>query len=227
MDDKGFDLMAKAKKTPKDKCINALRGMGPSTGFVEVFESLNVAQKRFWYHYLMGECTNRTAAGKFAGWETPDVAAHLAIYSEKGRKLMGLYLSEFGITADSLMAELHRINHADMADFDDLARGKDTLADLRDRGVDTRQIKKFRITTREYTGSHPHTDTSTIVELYDRSKAIETMAKIRKLYDDDNTKSKVTVEVIVNRLNEEDAQITTRPEDVEAALNGGDDDSNS
>jgi len=217
----------KANKTPKDKCLDAMQSMGPSTEFMEVFESLNVAQKRFWYHYLMGECTNRTKAGEFAGWETPDIAAHLAIYSEKGRKLMGLYLDEFGITADSLMAELHRINHADMTDFEGLAKGTETLEDLQKRGIDTRQIKKFRISVREYGGKHPHTDTSTVVELYDRFKSIETQAKIRKLYDDDQSSNKVTVEVIVNQLNEEDAQITTRPEDVKAALNGGDDDSDS
>ena len=213
-----------AKKTPKEKCLDALQGMNPSSEFMEVFESLNIAQKRFWYHYLMGECCNRTAAGEFAGWEAPNVAAHMAIYSEKGRKLTGLYLDEFGITATSLMAELHRINHADMADFEGLLSGE-SLTELQARGVDTRQIKKFKVTVHETADKNGkkerHTSTTTSLELYDRFKAIETQAKIRKLYDEDQAGNKVTVEVIVNRLNEEDAGITTRPEDVKSALNGG------
>lgn len=219
-------MAKKAKKTPKDKCLSAFKGMGPSTEFMDIFESLNVKQRRFWYHYLMGECCNRKAAAEFAGWKGPDMAAYGAIYSKKGRRLMGLYLDEFGITATTLMAELHRIQHADMADFEGLMDGK-SLADLHARGIDTRQIRQLRRSVKEHEGMHPYTETTTSIKLCDRARAIETMAKILKIFDDEKGDNKVTVEVIIKQLNQEDAQIITRPEDVEAALNGGDDDSGS
>ncbi len=220
-------MSKKAKtKTPKDKFVEALEGMGPSTEFMEIFDSLNAAQKRFWYHYLMGECTNMRAAGKFAGWKDRGLTPWRTVYSEKGRRLMGLYLDEFGITGTSLMAELHRINHADMADFEPLVAGKESLASLREKGVDTRQIKKFRITTTEYKGQHPHTTISTVVELYDRSRSIETQAQIRKLYDDEGTGKKLTPEQVAALLIEQSDQITTRPDDVARAVNGDSDGSN-
>lgn len=213
--------MPKKKAKPKDECLTSVQDMGPSTELMDLFDSLDAEQQKFWYEYWMGGCINRIKAGKFAGWKNPLVSSYAAIHSATGRRLMGLYLDEFGITGTSLMAELHRINNASMADYEGLFHGE-SLVDLQDKGVDTRQIKKFRITVKEHKGIHPYTETSTAIQLYSRFSAIETMAKIRKLYDDDDDgKKKIGVEAVIDLLDAQEERIITRPENVEKALNGG------
>jgi len=194
-----------------------VKDLGLSKEFCECFDSFSDHKKIFWTHYLLGGCKSKKDAAVKAGYEGKNARVMgSAIYcSAQGRKLMGLFFDEMGITGQSLLADLHQMNATDIADYEPVVKGEKTLRELRDEGVDTRQIRKYKIGV-----------TGIEIGTYDRLKSIETMAKIRKLYEEGSS-SKVTVEVLVDRLNEQATQITTRPEDVEAALNGGADDSDS
>lgn len=195
--------------------------MGPSEEFNGLYESCNLQQKRFWYHYWIGGCLNRIEAGRMAGWKEPGQSSAQTFHSELGRNLMRLYIEEFGVTAASLMVELHRINMTTLADFEELFTGKKTLKELENDGVDTRQIKKIKCTVNEYTGDHPHTMTTTTLEMYDRSKAIEVQAKILKMFSDGDDGDKMGLEKLLQMLTIAKSSIGTNPEDVEKALNGG------
>ena len=194
-----------------------LESLGLSEDFCQVFDSFSDRQKMFWCYYLRGGCRSKKQAAIDAGYgERHAATVGSEIYcSKKGRKLMGYFFDEMGITGQSLLADLQRMNSTDMADYEPVVQGKKTLAELREDGVDTSLIRKYKVGP-----------TGVEIGTYDRLRAISEMAKIRRLYEEGTT-GKVTVEVVVDALNKEAAQITTRPEDVEAALNGGSDDGES
>ena len=162
-----------AKNEPQlDAPDLTLAEMGPSKEFQELYDSLNDGQRRFWYHYWMGGCLNKVEAARLAGYKTPGQSANQNFFSEAGRRMMKMYIDEFGITAASLMAELHRINMADVADFHELYDGTKSITELRDDGIDTRQIRKLKVTVTDYPESiSPHTTVTTTIEL-DRKSVV-------------------------------------------------------
>ena len=194
-----------------------------SDRFKGAWENLNTRQRRFFSAYWLDDCRSATRAAQMAGYSKTSAAARgsILLHSATGREVMGAWLDEIGVTPEAILADYLQINNADLADYEPVILGVETLVGLRERGIDTRQIRRLKITRRvKGAGDNAYVIENITIELHDRLRALDSMAKVLRLFSDDGqSDKKVTVEVLVDRLHEQSVQITTRPEDVEAAVN--------
>lgn len=141
----------------------------------ETGDNLNDRQRAFVDAYLANGF-NATQAAIAAGYSpqsartrgydlvrNPDIRAHI-----------DAHLEACGASRDKVLQELTDLAFkADMRLFEGLAAGR-TLEELHAEGVDTRMVKKLVVRSGEK-------ESQTSVELYDRQRAIEQLAKVMGL----------------------------------------------
>jgi len=148
-------------------------------------ETLTDKQSAFVAEYLHNGF-NATRAAIAAGY------AKETAYSEGGRQLRNVDvvaaikvgLDKNGITPDRIDCEFAQMAMGtDPAELNKLLEGGATLADLREMGFDTRQIKKIK-SRREVKGQGANATAYDVteVEMYDRLAALEKMGKVRAMF---------------------------------------------
>ena len=205
----------KQLKTPVD-----ISDLGPSKQLKAAFAALSSNRRRlFFREYFLGGMANASAAAIRAGYRESGAwyQSNVMLHSAAGRKLMKLWLEEIGVTPESIMAEFHRINNANLYDYRGLFHGK-SLDDLHKSGIDLRQIKKMKAKVKKVKvdGEDEYEMQEIEIELYDRLKALVTQAKLLKLFGDDG--DGLGASVVLDLLDAASEKIRTRPEDVAKAV---------
>ena len=107
------------------------------------------------------------------------------------------------ITPERIKCELAQMAvETDVADFEDWLKGGGTLQELRATGVDTRQIKKIKVTRRVIghgDEAEPYDDVA--IELYDRQAALEKLGRVHAMFTDktENLNVKISWEEMVKQ----------------------------
>ncbi len=129
---------------------------------------------------------NATRAAIAAGYAecSASVRGHLLIRNDKIRERVDAYLSKLGASRDRVLAEMVDIAiNTDMADFEPLLRGEMNLAQLNASGVDTRKIKKLKVTRRvSGKGDDAQVVEDVTIELQDAQAERDRLAKVLGLY---------------------------------------------
>lgn len=152
------------------------------------FDSLSARQRSFVVEYMRD--FNATQAAVRTGYS---LRSARSIGSENLTKpnitkAIEEQLVKAGVTSDRIMVELAKMAFGmDIADFDGLAQGK-SLSELRAAGVPTRFVKKIK-TRREVEGRGEDQKTFEVreYEMHDPVRALEDLAKIKKMFTDGGT----------------------------------------
>lgn len=195
---------------------------GMSKEFQALFDTLNPRHKAFWYHYWQSDCRSKKKSALAAGYKesgSKGVAWQIT-RSEKGRKIMQFYLDEVAVTAETILSDLHEMNHSSMEDFRYLLGPKfNKEMDL--AGSNLKQVKKINVTRRTVgTGDEKYEVENVSIELYDRLKVLDTQSKIRKLYSENTTNINITYEQALSKLEDAKEGVITDPDHVAKMLEG-------
>ena len=186
---------------------------GMSKGFKALYDTLTEQQKKFWLHYWQSSCKSQRASATAAGYKAPGVTGSTLCKCETGRRLIKYYLDEVGVNEGSILTDLYAINNANMDDFKFLL-DKEMVKEMEANGVNMRQIKKMKVVRRNVgQGKDKYEVQDVQIEMYDKLKAIETMAKIRKLYGD-TTEINITLEQSLDKMQKAKEGILTNPNHV-------------
>ncbi len=169
----------------------------------EESEKLNNQQRKFVRKYLENGF-NATRAAKDAGYapKNAHVQGHELLRNLKVCAYLKPLLDEI-ISPGRIIAELALMAvETDVADFEDWLKGGGTLKELRATGVDTRQIRKIKVTRRVIghgDEAEPYDDVT--VELYDRQAALEKLGRVHAMFTDktENLNVKISWEDMVKQ----------------------------
>ena len=129
---------AAKRQSPKDVSDDGVQDAG-------AFGRLTLKQQRFVLSYA--RCGNATRAAIDAGYsaKTASQIGYENLRKHEIREVLGEALERAGVTDVELDIRLCAMLNANMADFEPLLFGKKTLAQLQDEGIDTRNLRRFRI----------------------------------------------------------------------------------
>jgi phage terminase small subunit len=173
--------MAKAVATkPKPKMAKSQRKSG-----------FKPALKPQWERFIslyFANGFNGMAAARDAGYAEPyNAAAWTLLQKEAVQSEIKKRMDAEGISAERIIGAIAQIAlGGDVADIEPYLNGEMTLKALRDSGVDTRLIKSVTRKVSHVKGDVKGTTKvveSVKIDMYDRQRALESLAKIKKLID--------------------------------------------
>ena len=141
----------------------------PPNGYKKAWGELTTKQQVFLKAYV-DNGFNGAATMRSLGYEGKNVQdpAYRMLRQPKVIKALKEIMDRAGVTpANIILAFMEMAFGADIADFEGLLTGTDTLASLRQSGVDTRLLKRFRITKE-----------GTSIEVVDRQEALAKLAQV-------------------------------------------------
>ena len=143
-------------------------------------ETIPIKYRLFAENYLSNGY-NGTKAALDAGYSKTSASAeaHRLLRTDKVKKLIEQHLEDAGASKARIIQEVVDMAlKLDAADFEPALMGM-SLKDLRKSGVDTRNIKKMKSSRRMVGGGDGAYEVEDIqIELYDRQKALENLAKL-------------------------------------------------
>jgi hypothetical protein len=147
-------------------------------------DALNEAQRTFVCEYVKDGNGRRAATAAGYAPDNAMVQASNLLRKDKVREALKELHDEAGYTLEWLSAELQGIiKHVDMSDFQQVIEGSMTLPELRDTGVDTRNVVTYEAEVIAAIGLKP-SYRKVKIRLHDRGAAFDRLAKLAGLLVD-------------------------------------------
>lgn len=150
---------------PQKKRRGRPPGLLNRTSSARGVDGLTVARRRFVHAYLV--TLNAAEAAKSAKLSCPQVQGYMLLRDPRVAVAILNGMDNMGMTAWVKTAIAEVVN-GDIADFDRLCRGQETAEQARERGVNTRLIRRMK----------PGRGKGVEVELYDRLSALHELADL-------------------------------------------------
>lgn len=151
-------------------------------------------QQAFVFEYFKDY--NATQAAIRAGYSaaTAGSIGHELLKKPEIRELIGQHLCDLGINADRVLAEYAALAYSDMGDYVTIEDGGElsykSTKSLKGKTKLIRKIKEKRriLSSGEGSGDNVVIDSQVEIELYDKQKALDGLAKVLKLVKDEPEK---------------------------------------